>query len=125
MADEKKIVKEKLPFAQEGMIRALHATLKRYQNIKDPMTRTTLILDKFVLLCDTLQGMMACNWTGAYDLEPGTASIITEIPEMIKNLSLQTMDYVQQPMYDPHHPYGQQIEKAAQADFASKENPAV
>lgn len=117
MADEKK--KEKLPFAQEGMIRVLHATLKRYQSIKDPMTRTTLILDKFILLCDVMQGMLSCNWAAAYDLEPGTALLINELPEMIKTLSMQTMSYIQQPMYDPHHPYGQQIEKAAQADFAN------
>lgn len=123
MADEKK--KEKLPFAQEGTIRALHATLKRYQNIKDPMTRTTLILDKFILMCDLMQGMMSCNWAAAYDLEPGTAELINEIPEMIKQLSMKTMDYVQQPMYDPQHPYGQQIQTAAQADFASQSTASL
>lgn len=91
--------------------------LKRQKNVKDPAIRYSMLVDKLCLVIDVLSAVLQ---TQLNDLSP---ELITKSEDLIKELQMelnQLMEWIQQPIHSPDHPYGLQQMNKAKKEFETK-----
>jgi hypothetical protein len=105
--------KEKEKRNQLTVCRSLNNIFTRYKDIEDPVLRSMLLLDKFLIGLDVLEGFIM-NMEMHQDVRMEAEKVCRMIRKATNHLS----QVVTTSTYSPDHPsLGSKIMKSAQQDF--------
>jgi hypothetical protein len=105
--------KEKDKQQQLALCRALRNIFTRYKDIEDPVLRSMLLLDKFLIGIDFLEGFIM-----SLDMHQDVRTEVEKVSRMIREATNHLSQVVTTSTYAPDHPsLGHQIMKAAQQDY--------
>ena len=112
----------------DSFLNTLSRTSRRYRNIKDPVLRHSMLLDKFLLLTDFLGGFVETKIATMCeqirlsgfirprdDLKQRTDQVMNEMRQELEDLA----EWVMHPCYAPDHPYGTMVKDACADTFAA------
>lgn len=96
------------------ILTALESNLGRAKKIKDPVTRHILFLEKLLAIKDIFIAALE-NVEMAEETKYRSQKLCTIIDEEVESL----IDWIQQPIYSPDHPIGNNMMKEAGKDFST------
>lgn len=112
---EEKDLEEQI-MVMKGIVEAVESVLSRQRKCKDPVVRYSLFVDKLLTILDVGMGM----FKGLTDDEKYPLELRTKINNLALTLQqdlADLMDWIQQPIYGPDHPYGNRMMRSSMNDF--------
>lgn len=104
----------------KGVIDVVKASINRDRRIKDPMVRNMMFLKNLTLLLDA-GAIAATAISTEMELDESNQREINNLNKMINEGITALMNWIQNPIYGPNHPYGEQMMKNAQEDYKINE----
>lgn len=108
----------------EAFIQTASITLNRYHNVRDPVIRYSLVLDKFCLLLEFLSGM-ALSYL---EIEEVPSDLLLKAEKLIEGVheEMQKLsEWIQQPHYSPDAPLGKDLMNEAKKDFTQNSSSST
>jgi len=114
--EQKKKELEDEIMVMKGVVEAIESVLSRQRKCKDPVIRYSLFVDKLLTMIDVGMGM----FKGLTDNEKYPLELRVKINNLALTLQedlADLMDWIQQPIYGPDHPYGNQMMRSSMNDY--------
>jgi len=105
----------------EMVISSLEKTLNRNFEVKDPVIRYTLFIDKLYMIIDTMSSMSDAYLKYNQDEMGISNDHVTRMNKLSKSLQKEMKmlaDWVQNPVYSPDHPLGKMMMESAKNDYS-------
>jgi hypothetical protein len=96
------------------LLDAVKNNISRLDQIKDPMTRHILFLEKLLTITDVLVGMTT---THTVDLSGDLKIKIANVMVVFNQHTCSLLEWIQSPAYSPDHPVGNMMMKGCEKDF--------
>jgi len=107
-------IKEKVRLI-ESTLYVVNTILTRQRNVRDPVVRYSMFIEKFLMAIDLGVGAIKVLIDDEIPLE--TRDRIDQAAETLQHDLTDLLDWIQHPIYSPDHPYGKQILNESKSHF--------